>query len=203
MSSAKYRMSFSTGGLFVAQSALLAELYLDLADWGQVRTRAIEENLLQTRTVSSANRISWEICHRLGELDGQELELLIGSDHSEQASLLWLAVCRRHAFIAEFAVEVILEHVLTYHYDLSYDDFDIFFNAKMEWHQELENIKQSTRNKLRQVCFRMMREAQILGDNNTIIPAMLSPRLLQILCHHRDDLRFFPAMENTLQECQS
>ncbi len=203
MSSPKYRMSFSTGGLFVAQSALLAELYLDLADWDQVRARAIEENLLQTRTVSSAKRISLEICHRLGELDEQELELLVEGDPSEQASLLWLAVCRRHAFIAEFAVEVILEHVLTYHYDLSYEDFDIFFNAKMEWHQELENITQSTRNKLRQVCFRMMREAQILGENNTIIPAMLSSHLLQILRRHRDDLRFFPTMENALQGCQS
>ena len=203
MSSPKYRMSFTTGGLFVAQSALLAELYLDLADWKHVRTRAIDENLLQTRTVRSAKLISGEICFRLGELDEQELELLVEGDHSEQASLLWLAVCRRHAFIAEFAVEVILEHVLTYHYDLSYDDFDIFFNAKMEWHQELENITQSTRNKLRQVCFRMMREAQILGENNTIIPVMLSPRLLQILCRHQDDLRFFPTMENALQGCQS
>ncbi len=196
-------MSFTTGGLFVAQSALLAELYLDLADWKHVRTRAIDENLLQTRTVRSAKLISGEICFRLGELDEQELELLVEGDHSEQASLLWLAVCRRHAFIAEFAVEVILEHVLTYHYDLSYDDFDIFFNAKMEWHQELENITQSTRNKLRQVCFRMMREAQILGENNTIIPAMLSSHLLQILRRHRDDLRLFPTMENALQGCQS
>ena len=73
MSSPKYRMSFTTGGLFVAQSALLAELYLDLADWKHVRTRAIDENLLQTRTVRSAKLISGEICFRLGELDEQEL----------------------------------------------------------------------------------------------------------------------------------
>ncbi len=194
-----YRMSFSTGGLFVPQSVSLAELYLDRRDWDQVRTQVIEENLLQTRTVSSAKRISREICTRLSELSEQELVLLVEGDPPERAQILWLAVCRRYKFIAEFCVEVILERIMTYHYDLSHEDFDTFFNTKMEWHEELEKIKESTRNKLRQVLFKMLREAQILDGDNKIIPAVLSPRFRQLFRQRNNlDLRFFPVMENVL-----
>ncbi len=194
-----YRMSVSTGGLFVPQLVSLAELYLDRRDWDQVRTQVIEENLLQTRTVSSAKRISWEIYTRLSELSEQELVLLVEGDPAEQACLSWLAVCRRYQSIAEFAVEVILERILTYYYDLFHEDFDTFFNLKMEWHQELEKIKESTRDKLRQVLFKMLCEAQIIDGNKKIIPAMLSPRLRQLFDqHHRQDFQFFPVVENAL-----
>jgi len=200
MNTAKYSMSFTTGALFHQESVSLAGLYLDKGDWSVVRDEVIARNLLQARTTNSAKRICREICSRLKRLHKDELEILVEGDHQEQAYLLWLAVCRRYRFIYDFSAEVLRERFLALRYDLGYEDYDAFFNAKMEWHEELEKITTTTRNKLRQVLFKMLREAELLDSANTIIPTMLSSRLVNVICSHSNrDLILFPMMETELQ----
>ncbi len=160
------------------------------------RQQVIDSNLLQARTTASAKRNCREICLRLERLHGDELELLVDGDSYEQNYLLWLAICRQHQFLSEFTVEVIRERFLTLRYDLHHEDFDAFFNEKLDWHEELESITTTTRKKLRQVLFRMLREAELLNSTNSIIPAMLSSRLIELICSHSSqDLRIFPMME--------
>ncbi|WP_419632366.1 BrxA family protein [Thiolapillus sp.] len=85
---------------------------------------------------------------------------------------------------------------MTYHNEISADDFDVFFNAKMEIYPELEKITDSTRKKQRQVLFRIMREAQIIDSNDTIIPASLTARFRELLCSHQPQaLVHFPLVE--------
>ena len=195
-----YLMSFTTGGLFHRESVQLATLYRDLDDWQAVHDRVIAENILQTRTASTLKRVYREIASRLKTLNPTELAFLLEGSHQEQAYLLWLAVCRRYSFIADFAVEVLRERYITLKNDVTHDDFDAFFNHKSEWHPELDTISQATRSKLRQVLFRILREADLVTANNMINAAMLSPRLLDtILQGNRRDLLYFPAAESDLK----
>lgn len=195
-----YHMSFSTGGLFHQESVQLATLYRDLGDWQAVHDRVIAENILQTRTVSTLKRVYREIVSRLKSLTSTELAFLLEGSHQEQAYLLWLAVCRRYSFIADFAVEVLRERYITLKNDVTYDDFDAFFNQKSEWHPELDNISRATRSKLRQVLFRILREADLLSANNTINAALLSPRLLEVILQAgRREVVYFPVFESDLK----
>ena len=50
----KYRLSFTAGGLLLAESLALAEKFLEIGDWDSVQVWAVETNLLQARTLSSA-----------------------------------------------------------------------------------------------------------------------------------------------------
>ncbi len=168
MKNERYVMSFTTGGLFHRESVELAGLFLELEDWRTVRARVLSDNLLRTRTLSTAKRLCTEIISRLKKLDPREMDLLVRGEPPEQRRLLWIAVCRRHKFIAEFAVEVIRERHITMKPDLGCGDFDAFFNQKSEWRPELDKIQPSTRNKLRQVLFKILREAEILTADNTI-----------------------------------
>ena len=189
-------MSFTVGGLFHHESVDLAALYQGLGDWTAVRNQVIEHNLLQSRTQSTLKRVCREIIARLRTLGEEELEYLIKGKRSEQARLLWIAVCRRYRFIAEFAVEVMRERHLAFRVDLSHDDFDAFFNRKAEWHSELDEIKPTTRRKLRQVLFRMLQESGLLTANYTITGVILTPGLLQALPPDRhEDLLCFPVYE--------
>jgi hypothetical protein len=200
MKTKKYRMSFTTGGLFHQESVDVAKMYLENPDWIQVRKDVRDRNVLQTRTKASAMRVSREVCFRLRELNDQELELLVDGDHQEQAHLLWVAVCRRYRFLHEFASEVIRERFLTLRYDLNLEDFDAFFNAKMEWDEDLEAITSMTRNKLRQNLFRMLREGEFLSADHFIIPTMLSARFVDLISNtSSQDLNIFPAMESAIQ----
>ena len=54
MNNVQYNMSFTTGGLFLHESTEVAEIYLQDPDWEIVRQKALEENVLQFRKLSSA-----------------------------------------------------------------------------------------------------------------------------------------------------
>lgn len=196
----RYCMSFTTGGLFHRESVNLAALYLDLGDWNSVRDKVVAENLLQTRTLNTLKRVCREVVSRLRTLSQSELDFLVEGSHQEQAYLLWLAVCRRYRFIADFAVEVLRERYITLKADLTHEDFDSFFNRKSEWHLELDEITQATRSKLRQVLFKILRDADLLAANNMINAAMLSPRLLDVIHRgNRRDVSYFPVFESDLK----
>lgn len=193
MTGSRYRLSFTTGGLFSRESAMVAEIYLRNLDWGLTRDKVRAENLLQVRTAAAALRISKEIVARLEHLSGSELQCVVDGTVRERGYLLWTAACGRYEFIREFAVEVLREYFVTLRQALNLKDFDSFFNSKAMWHDELDSTAPSTQNKLRQNLFRMMREADLISPETLIQPAMLTPRIAAFLsARGREAFLIFP-----------
>jgi len=145
-----------------------------------VRNETLSRNIFQLNTRNSQVRTYREVSSRLQQLEDAELELLLNSHEQDQRYLLWLAVCRCYPFIAEFAVEVLSEKFLSMDMKLDHHDYDLFFNKKMEWHDELGALSHSTRSKLRQVLFRILREANLLSKDHSILPAHLSPEVSKV-----------------------
>lgn len=196
----RYRLSFTTGGIFLQEAPLVAERYLALRDWAQTRAEIRSQNLLQVRTASAALRLSKELVARLECLEIPELEELQEASLRDRGYLLWAAACRRYAFIHDFAVEVLREHHLLLRRQISFGDYDAYYNAKALWHTELDEIAPSTQHKLRQNLFRMLREAGLISDQQHIQPTMLSPRLAQLLARRgREELLVFPSTNNEIQ----
>lgn len=203
MTGSRYRLSFTTGGLFPQESAMVAELYLRNLDWGSTRDQVRAENLLQVRTAAAALRISKEVVGRLEHLSTPELQCVVDGTIRERGYLLWTAACRRYEFIREFAVEVLREYFVTLRQVLSLKDFDAFFNSKAMWHEELDGTAPSTQNKLRQNLFRMMREADLISPENLIQPAMLTPRIAALLSTRgREAFLIFPLADADINRWQ-
>lgn len=199
----RYCMSFTTGGLFHQESVQLAALFIGQGDWNAVRDKVLSGNLLQARTLNTLKRVCREIISRLKTLGPSEIDFLVHGSAQEQGYLLWIAVCRRYQFIADFAIEVILERYINLKMDLHYEDFDSFFNRKSEWHPELDKIQPATRNKLRQVLFKILRDADLLTADNTIHAPILSSRLLEAIRRSsHQDILVFPAFESDLRGLQ-
>lgn len=172
---------------------MVAELYLRKMDWGVTRDQIRAENLLQVRTAAAALRISKEVVSRLEHLSIHELQCVVDGSVRERGYLLWAAACIRYDFIHEFAVEVLREYFITLRQVLSLKDFDVFFNGKAMWHEELDNTAPSTQNKLRQNLFRMMRDADLISPENLIQPTMLTPRVAALLsARGREAFLIFP-----------
>ena len=57
----KYRLSFGTGNAYINESNLILKKYLENKDWKETEKYSIENNILQTNTLSSAKRIFREI----------------------------------------------------------------------------------------------------------------------------------------------
>jgi hypothetical protein len=196
-----YKLSVVAGGLFYREAIKLLELYLDLHDWSQVREKAISENILRARTQSSAIRTTREVIQRLQVLTEEQLYLLAEGSRQEQNQILWLAVCKQYPFVREFAVDVLREKYLRLDLEISYPDFDRFYNAKAEWNDSLAQITELTRKKLRQVLFRIMTEAEIITQAGMILPMILSPRVAQAINH--DDPAYwtiYPISDGDIQK---
>ena len=196
----RYRISFTSGSLHHYESVQLAELYRELGDWETTRSETLQRNVLQARTERTAKVVCREIIDRLKTLSKAELDFLIDSGHKDQAHILWLAICRLYRFVADFAVEVVRERFLSMKIDLTYEDFDAFFNRKSEWHDELDQASPSTRDKLRQVTFRMLREAELVTKGKTINTVILSPKLVGLIRENNpDEFLYFPVFESDIK----
>jgi hypothetical protein len=194
-------MSFTSGALLYQESLGVANLFEEMGDWDVVRERVMKDNLLQMRTLNASKRIFREVASRLKQLTPAELALLRTGTRQEQNHLLWLAICKRYRFIYDFAADVVREKFLRLDFDLSYDAYDVFFNNKAEWHPEVEGVAESTRKKLRQVLFKMMREANLLTQDNQILPAMPTPREIKVITADSPSyLLAFPISPTEVQE---
>lgn len=191
-----YKMSFSTGGLFVNESVELARLHKAGESWQDTIVTAMADGATSLPKAASNRRTLREIANRVSCLTPDEREFLVEqSDRPEQEALLWLAACRAYRFVREFAIEVIQERFLSYRYDLPLDAYDHFFDAKAEWHPDLAKISASTRLKLRQILFRILREAGVIDRANNIRPAYLSSRVVALIeIHNPSDLLVFPGL---------
>ncbi|WP_233420308.1 MULTISPECIES: BrxA family protein [Halomonadaceae] len=92
MTQGRYRISFTSGSLYHRESVKLADLYLSLRDWEEVRAQALHDNLLQARTESTAKRTCREAIARLKTLAESELTFLAEANHQDQAHTLLLVI---------------------------------------------------------------------------------------------------------------
>jgi hypothetical protein len=187
-------MSFAVGGLHLNESIDIARARSAAESWEQTLEWAIDAGVGSLPKAASRRRSLREIIVRVSTLSPTELEFLVGdADRSEQQALLWIATCRAYRFVHEFTIEVIRERALSLKLDLPLETFDVFFDGKAEWDEHLAAITPATRAKLRQILFRIMREAGIVSDSYRILTPTVSRRLRSILEDQRpQDLDLFP-----------
>jgi hypothetical protein len=181
MSPRPYILSFTGASLSISESVKIAEVYLRLRDWAAVKAEVKEANLIQARTQSSIQRVYQELQPRLAHLSLDQLEPLVEGNPQEQKQLLWFAVCKRYEYIREFATEVVREKFLMLDFQLNEFDYDAFYNRKADWHPELDELKATSRQKMKTRIFRMLLEAEIITKENYIIPTTLSQRTKDVL----------------------
>ena len=181
MNPTPYKLSYIGASLAVRESVVIAETFLALGDWRKTEEKVKGENLIQTRTQSSLYRYYFELAPRLQGLTEEQLTLLVEGTVQEQKYLLWYAICKHYAFIREFAVEVLHEKYLVFDFALTEFDYERFFNRKADWHEELAQLKDSSRVKMRTMLFRMLRDGGLVNQAHVILPALLSRRLVEAL----------------------
>ena len=193
-----YKMSFAVGGLLLNESIEVARMHAPSEAWDATLRRALEGGVTSLPKAASRRRTLREIVNRISSLSDEELGYLVQvADRQDQQALLWLATCRAYRFVREFATEVIHERFLSFQLDLPLESFDVLFAAKAEWGEGLAGISPTTRAKLRQVLFRMMREANVISDDNKILSAYVSPRLKAIVAEKNPrDLVVFPGLSH-------
>lgn len=192
-----YHLSFTAASsLLVSESRLLIERFIVLGEWGLVAEEVIEQNLLQTRTLSSARRVGRELIKRLTQLSRYELEFFSKANYQDKLYLLWLAVCRCYKFLGQLAVEVLHERFVTLQMTFNYEDYNCFYDQKAALNDRLLNLRESTQKNLRLATFKILRDAELLNDNNIIMPAMMTKDLAKVITKKdANEFFYFPIFE--------
>lgn len=190
----KYRMSFSVGGLMLNESLVIAQAYRPGETWACARERLLAQGTSSLPKLASQTRALREVYDRIGHLfDTERHYLSAEADRAEQQAIVWLAVCRTYRFVHEFAVEVISERYQSWRLDLGHEVFDRFLAEKAESDSGLAELSPSTCAKLRQVLFRILREASLISIDGRIQPIWFSGRMKRLIEDSNPaDLRVFP-----------
>ncbi len=187
----KYRLSFGTGNAYINESNLILKKYLENKDWRETEKYSIENNILQTNTLSSEKRIFREISLRLKSLSQKEQEFFIRSNYLDQSILIWIAICRTYKFIGDFSSMIITEKFNSYQSEMNYNDFNYFYEQQKVFHEELNSLKDSTRKKLRQVIFKIMKDLNIISKTKEITPLLPSKEIKEISINTTNDMQLF------------
>lgn len=171
----RYRLAFTTGGLLRTEAVAIAALLSAVDDAAVVREHAVESNVVQQRTTASTTRVTREVMQRLAELPPAGIDLLSHGSVDDSRHLMWLAACLRYRFLRDFGREVVRDRLVSGRGTVEYSDFDTFWNLQSSWVDALRDAADSTRSKLRQNTFRMLREAGLIDDEGRVLPANISP----------------------------
>jgi len=185
----KYKIGFTRPAL-LRETVLVAQVYCELEDWERAKYAVLSQNLFQARTQRSGNILFSEIQSRLQLLSSEQITVLAADYLTDVCQLVWIILCKRHFFIADFTLEVLIPAVSAGRYGVGYDDYGYFFNSKADWHPELETVSEKTRSNARQTLFQMMRQCNIINEANQFTIQMISSAVQT--CCSESDLAFIP-----------
>ncbi len=175
----RYRLSFTFGGLLGHETRVIAKEYIKDRDWTSTKSRILEQNLLQKTRLSSSKRYFREIRDRLSYAHDWEVDLITSDMSFEEVITVILAITARYyRFLRDFIIEVVRHKWLGKDIQLKEYDFASFFESKVPNHEELTEISDTTRKKLKQVALRVLREGNLLAGNKRDIQKLSVPASL-------------------------
>lgn len=178
-----YRLSFSGAALQVEESIKIAQLYAELQDWEEVQAEVVGDNTLQKNQLKTTVRSFYEVRTRLKEMTPLQMERLAEGTFTEQQQLLWVAVCKVYPFIGAFALEVLLNKIQAFEYIVHESDYTEFLEAQTLKEQKLQQVSDSTYQKLRSRLYRMMEEAGMVNnrEERVITPPVVTTYVAEAL----------------------
>jgi len=158
-------------------------LYRDKEDWGLVREDVLTQNALQKNRLKTTSRSFYEIKKRLETLTTLQLERMVEGTYAEQQQFLWVAVCKLYPFIGAFTIEVLLNKISAYEYVVHESDYAAFLEAQTLKEKKLQQVSDSTYQKLRSRLYRMMEEAGLVNnrEERVITPPVVTTYVAEAL----------------------
>ena len=145
----------------------VAKLYLEYNDWKIVSRMVVEDNILQKGTVSTRKREFREIKKRLIKLSRDEM-LFLTTATVDELKLYCLVLCAKtYRLIFEFISEVLRDKYLMFDYVIYNSDYATFIESKIASSVKLQNSAEKTKNKIKQVIFRILDQASLIDSSKT------------------------------------
>jgi hypothetical protein len=180
VSKKKYRFSFT------AASLMLADLvsYANLMVLDGLKLDQLKPEMMNRERAKTNNREFAELYLRIKTLSEKELNLLVTGSFDDQKLICLIAFGRAYQFFRDFMYEVVQEKVTLFDFKITDRDYNSFISRKSIDHEELDQLAETTKAKIKQVVLKVLHQAGLIDnikDRNILIP-IVDWKLEQVIC---------------------
>lgn len=186
-----YDSDLTGGPLMVRESRIVAELLLADVDDAAWRAAIIDDNCLQKTRPATARRVAQAIRKRLERLPFPFWQALRDGDEQLATQVAFCAALARNLLLLEFVEDVVADAFVVQAEALAPYQWEEFLAERSARDPAIAGWTASSRQKMRQVAFRMLYEVGVIADNHhQIQPLVVRDDVLTLLeCHHQDRIR--------------
>ncbi len=133
----------------------------------------LKPEMMKRERAKTNNREFAELYLRIKTLSSKELNLLVEGNTDTQKLLCLIAFGRAYQFFRDFMDEVVQEKVTLFDFIITDRDYNSFVSRKTIDHEELEQLADSTKAKIKQVILKVIHQAGLIDnikDRNIIVP---------------------------------
>ena len=179
-----YKLSLTAASLLPYETHIVAKTFLECdKDWECTFQKIIDSNLLQKNKSSTLKREFKELRDRIRNLTDQEIAYLAQGSFIYEIS--YIAVIKTYPIIREFVLEVLRSKKLLFDNVVLESDWNNFIESKKAQHQQLSDLSVSTLKKIKQVIFKILKDAKILttsGKQKLIQTPYIDRKMISLLC---------------------
>ncbi len=179
-----YKLSLTAASLMPYEMHIVAKTLLECQkDWECTFQKILDSNLLQKNKVSTLKRELKELSDRIRNLTEQEIVYLAQGLYTHEIS--YIAVIKTYPIIREFVLEVVRSKKLLFDNVILESDWNNFIELKKTQHEQLFKLSTSTLKKIKQVIFKILKDAKILttsGQQKLIQTPYIDQKVISLLC---------------------
>lgn len=164
MDNREYKANLTGAWFLFYEIKQVTKLIEEGLDDKEIRTLVYEENLFQHNKIASVKRAFPTVLRRARLLDDELRNLLLEGSMENAKLVNLLAIAMDDRLFYEFLQEVIKEKYESSEMALEKIDINMYFTNKAEQSEKIDSFTDTTRNKLRQVYFKILVEAGVISD---------------------------------------
>ncbi len=183
---ARYVADITAGSLLVHESRKVATLLRGGLTHAEIKSRVVNENLFQKRSPETASRQCRLILKRLLSMSPDFWAMICDGPLPLTKQALLACAIKDSRFLGDFMTDVLKSRARAHDDQLRFGDWDRFLEMCEVINPEVSKLKESTRNKLRQVVIRILVESGHLENRSSLklTPIRIEPAIEKLLLDH-------------------
>lgn len=151
------------------ETKILAEHLLNGVDFDVLKKRNIEENLIRYKKESAIERVNAPIFRRLKLLIEKDMvKDFVYENITTSKYILMYAVMKTDKLVNDFVTEVYKKKILESEKYIDKVDMENWYQEKLTMSETLKNVTVATENKLKQVIFKILQDANMIAKAKNI-----------------------------------
>lgn len=165
----KYRFSFTAASLLLNELISFSRMIIE----DEMELENLKPEMMHRERAKTNKREFSELYLRLKLLDRPLMEKLVYGTKEDQKQIAIIAFGRTYSFFKDFVEEVILEKISLFDFKLEDRDYNSFISKKSIDHEELDQLADSTKYKIKQVLIKVLEQGGLIDnikERNIIMP---------------------------------